>query len=68
MTGVKAVVGWKPLEKKFAAAELDYVELPKVAAMDGSDVLKMVDALNRLRRSSFSAINLAILHSIASWD
>ncbi|GMN43001.1 hypothetical protein TIFTF001_012211 [Ficus carica] len=34
--------------------------------MDGIKVLKMVDALNRLCSSSFSAINSVILRSIAS--
>ncbi|GMN62032.1 hypothetical protein TIFTF001_031095 [Ficus carica] len=46
--GVKAVVGWKPLGKKFGAAKLGCVELLKIATMDGIGVL-MVDALNRLQ-------------------
>ncbi|GMN60749.1 hypothetical protein TIFTF001_029844 [Ficus carica] len=40
------------------SAELGCVELPKVVAMDGSRVLKIMAALNRLWSLSFSALNL----------
>ncbi|GMN47233.1 hypothetical protein TIFTF001_016408 [Ficus carica] len=62
--GVKAVVGWKPLGKKFVAAKPGCMEFPKVVAMAGSRVLKM-DAHAPLVKS-FGALFVSVMATVVA--